>query len=57
MKNYLSILASISQARTSDGEWIEVPRVKDALFVNLGALMQKWTGKKYLACVSLIAKI
>ena len=43
----------ISQARKHTGEWVQVPYVKEALFVNLGALMQKWTGGKYLATVSL----
>ena len=37
--------------KKSGGGYIDVPYVKDAVLVNLGALMQKWTGDKYLATV------
>ena len=41
------------QVKRSDGGYIDVPHVPDAILVNLGALMQQWTSDKYLATVSL----
>ena len=41
------------QVKRSDGGYIDVPYMSDAILVNLGALMQQWTSDKYLATVSL----
>jgi len=41
------------QVKHSSGEFIDVPYVPDAVLVNLGAIMQKWTADKYLATVSI----
>ena len=40
------------QVKRSDGGYIDVPYISDAILVNLGALMQQWTSDKYLATVS-----
>ena len=39
------------QVKCSDGGYIDVPYMADAVLVNLGALMQNWTSDKYLATV------
>ena len=44
------------QVKRSDGGYIDVPYMSDAILVNLGALMQQWTSDKYLATVSLSIK-
>jgi len=41
------------QVKHSSGKYINAPYVPDAVLVNLGALMQKWTADKYLATVSI----
>ena len=35
-----------------DGKWIDVQLMEDAVLVNLGALMQRWTSDRYMATVS-----
>ena len=40
------------QVKRSDGGYIDVPYMSDAVLVNLGSLMQQWTSDKYLATVS-----
>ena len=42
------------QVKRSDGGYINVPYMSDAVLVNLGALMQQWTSDKYLATVRLV---
>jgi isopenicillin N synthase-like dioxygenase len=37
------------QARIDAGDWIDVPSVPDSLVVNLGDLMQFWTGNAFRA--------
>jgi isopenicillin N synthase-like dioxygenase len=37
------------QARNAAGDWIDVPSVPDSLVVNLGDLMQFWTGGAFRA--------
>ena len=37
--------------KRSDGGYIDVPYMSDAVLVNLGALMQQWTSDKYQATV------
>ena len=39
------------KVKKRDGGFIDVPYVKDAVLVNLGALMQRWTGDRYIATV------
>jgi len=46
------IHCSMSQVKCSDGGYIDVPYMEDTVLVNLGALMQRWTGDVYLATVS-----
>ena len=38
--------------KRKDGGYIDVSYVEGAVLVNLGALMQMWTGDKYPATVS-----
>ena len=45
------------QVKRSDGGYIDVPYMSDAILVNLGALMQQWTSDKYLATVSWMLSI
>jgi isopenicillin N synthase-like dioxygenase len=33
----------------ADGEWISAPPIKDALVVNIGDLMQRWTNDQYIS--------
>ena len=40
------------QVKRKDGGYINVPYVEGAVLVNLGALMEMWTGDKYPATVS-----
>ena len=40
------------QVKNSIGEYITVPHVPGAMQVNIGAVMQRWTGDKYIAPVS-----
>ena len=40
------------QVKRSDGGYIDVPYMSDAVLVNLGVLMQRWTGDSYMATVS-----
>ena len=47
-------LLELIQVKRSDGDYIDVPYMSDAILVNLGALMQQWTSDKYLATVSWI---
>ena len=35
-----------------DGGYIDVPYRPDAILVNIGALMERWTGDLYKATVS-----
>jgi isopenicillin N synthase-like dioxygenase len=37
------------EVRTAQGEWIGAPPIKDALVVNIGDLMQRWTNDLYLS--------
>ena len=37
--------------KRSDGDYIDVPYMSDAVLVNLGVLMQMWTADGYLATV------
>ena len=37
------------EARTADGRWLLVPHRPDALVVNIGLMMQRWTNDHYLA--------
>ena len=60
----LSLLLSVCrqphelvQVKRSDGGYIDVPYMSDAILVNLGALMQQWTSDKYLATVSWMLSI
>ena len=39
------------QVKQSNGDYIDVHYHPDAVLVNLGALMQKWTSDVYLATV------
>ncbi len=36
------------------GGYIDVPYIEEAVLVNLGALMQRWTSDKYLATVGFV---
>ena len=38
--------------KQSNGGYIDVPYMREAVLVNLGALMQQWTADVYLATVS-----
>ena len=38
--------------KKADGGWIDPPLVENAVLVNLGEIMQKWTADKYIATVS-----
>ena len=40
------------QVKRSDGGYIDVPYMPDAVLVNLGVLMQQWTADGYVAAVS-----
>lgn len=42
------------QVKNSRGEYITVPHVPEALQVNIGGVMQRWTADKYIAPVSII---
>ena len=46
-----SEMISSFQVKRSDGHYIDVPYMPDAVLVNLGALMQQWTSDLYLATV------
>lgn len=37
------------QVRNTNNEWTDVPTIKDALVVNLGDLMMRWTNDKWLS--------
>ena len=37
-------IAHLWQARALDGTWIDVPPSEDALAVNFGGLLERWTG-------------
>ncbi len=41
----------MQQVKRSDGGYIDVPYMRNAVLVNLGALMQNWTADAYLATV------
>ena len=43
-----------TQVKNSAGEYITVPHIDDALQVNIGAIMQRWTADKYIAPVGWI---
>ena len=43
------------QVKRKDGGYIDVPYVEGAVLVNLGALMEMWTGDKYPATVSTLS--
>ena len=40
-----------TQVKKCGGGYIDVPYIEDAVLVNLGALMQKWTSDRYMATV------
>ncbi len=40
--------------KCSDGSYVDVPYMRDAVLVNLGAHMQKWTADVYRAAVRLL---
>ena len=40
-----------TQVKLASGGWIDVPCMDDAVLVNLGDFMQRWTSDKYLATV------
>ena len=40
------------QVKRSDGGYIDVPYMSNAVLVNLGVLLQMWTSDRYLATVS-----
>ena len=42
------------QVKRSDGGYIDVPYMADAVLVNLGVLVQMWTADSYLATVSIV---
>ena len=37
------------QAQTREGEWIEIPALDDAIVVNFGALLERWTSGRVRA--------
>jgi isopenicillin N synthase-like dioxygenase len=38
------------QVYTQDGEWVDAPYEEDALTVNIGDLMARWTGDRWRSC-------
>ena len=40
------------QVKQCSGGYIDAPYIPNAVLVNLGALMQRWTADTYLATVS-----
>ena len=42
------------QVKDTSDKYITVPHTDDALQVNIGAVMQRWTADKYVAPVSWI---
>ena len=43
------------QVKNSVGEYITVPHIPEAIQVNIGVMMQRWTADKYIAPVSFVA--
>ena len=43
---------SLVQVKNSVGEYVTVPHIPEAMQVNIGAIMQRWTANKYIAPVS-----
>ena len=37
------------QAQTREGEWIEIPALDEAIVVNFGALLERWTSGRVRA--------
>ena len=48
----LPVVCLIAKVKRSGGGYIDVPFLPDVVLVNLGILMQMWTGDTYLATVS-----
>ena len=40
------------QVKDSSGEYVTVPHIDNALQVNIGGIMQRWTADQYIAPVS-----
>ena len=52
--HYITLAILRVQVKNSIGEYITVPHIPEALQVNIGAVLQRWTADKYIAPVSWI---
>jgi isopenicillin N synthase-like dioxygenase len=43
------------EVRNAEGEWISAPPIKDAIVVNIGDLMQRWTNDQYRSTAHRVA--